>query len=94
VQPEDFCDGSEWLEAKPGSDPRLWATSDKELHIGDLVHVTGENGKYSGGGFFILAFVEGVNDDKRLNAGGFQRANNNFLHLRTKRLLSNTGVKA
>jgi len=41
----------------------MFVNEDKELDIGDLVHIAGEYGKNGGGRLFILALVEGINDD-------------------------------
>jgi len=49
---------------KSRTDAGFRATGDEELDIGDLVHIVGKYRKNGRGGFFILALVEGVDDDE------------------------------
>ena len=48
--------------------------------------VTREHGKECRCGFLVLALVKGVDDDEGANSGFFERANDDFFELGTKRL--------
>ena len=63
------------------TDAGFWTASDEELDMGDLVYIAGGHGEGGGGGFFILALIEGINDNKCWSVGSFEWANNKRLHL-------------
>ena len=57
------------------------ATSDEKLDTRDSVHVAGEYREDGGGGFVVLALVEGVDDNESGNVGSSEWANEEHLHL-------------
>jgi hypothetical protein len=71
---------------------RFWPARNEELDEWDLIDGSGEYLEDGGFGLFVPAFVEGVDDDEGRNAGGFERVDNDFLHLRKKRVLSEVRV--
>ena len=68
-------------------------TSDEELGLWDLVYTAGEYQEDGGCRFLILTFIEGVNDDESRNAGGFERTDNELLHLQAEGLPSDIGTR-
>ena len=68
------------------------SSSDEELDIWDLVHIAGEDRQDGRGRFFIFALIKSINDNQSWDLGGFKWTNNDFLHLRVKRLLSDVRV--
>ena len=81
VQLEHFCDGPEELQPKSRTDPRLGTTSDEEFDIRDFIHTAGEDREDGRGWLLVFALVKGINDDQSRNACGFERSDNEFLHL-------------
>ena len=63
MQPKDFCDRTEWLEAESRTDARFGTTSDEELDIWNFIYVVGEDRKDGRRGFFILAFIKSIDDE-------------------------------
>ena len=89
---EYFSDGSEGWQTESRANSWFRSSSDEELDIGDLVHITGkdrQDGRYR---LLIFALIKSINDDQSWDVGGFEWANNGFLQLRAKRLLSNIMV--
>jgi len=76
-----------------GSNSRFRPSSNKEIDIGDLVHIAGKYGQDGGCGFFVLALVETVDDDESLDAGGFKWTNDKLLHLGAEGLPSDVRVR-
>ena len=68
----------------------LRAACEEEFDSGNLVHMFGEHKQDSRLWVFILAFVQGINDDKGLDLCCLEWTNNEFLHLQMEGLPSNT----
>ena len=92
MEPEHFRDALQQVEPEPGAELRFWTARNEELDLWDLIYVSGKDRKNGGGGFFISAFVEGVDDDESRNAGSFEWANDDFLKLGTEGFLSDLRV--
>ena len=89
---EDPCDGEKWLQPKSGANSGLGSSGDEELDSGDFVHIAGEYREDGRCRLFILALVEGIDDDQGWDVGGFERTDDESLHLRTKGVASGIGV--
>ena len=95
MQFEHFRDGSEGHQTESRPDPLFGSSGDKELGVGYLLDIAGEYRQDGRGWFFILAFVEGIDDDQSPSVGcfeRFERTDDEPLHLRTEGLLSNVRV--
>jgi hypothetical protein len=64
VEFEHFRDGSEGRQTESGADSRFGSSGDEELDVRYLLDIAGEYRQDGGGRFFILALVEGIDDDQ------------------------------
>ena len=85
MQLEHFCDGPKRLETKPGTDSRFGTAGDEEFDTRNPVHIAGEDGEDGRGRFFVLALVEGVDDNESGNVGSSEGTNEEHLHLGAER---------
>ena len=95
MESEYFHDGSEGLQTESRAYSRFRLSGDKELDVGYLLDVVGEDRQDGGGWFFILALVEGIDDDQSPSVDSFERferTDDEPLHLRTEGLPSNVRV--
>ena len=88
----DLCDRGERLQPKSGPNSWFGSSGDEELDTGYLVHVAGEYRQDGRCGLSVLALVKGIDDDEGRYMGGFERTNDELLHLRTEGFLSGVGA--
>ena len=69
------------------SNARLRATSDEEFDVGNLRHKLPKDGQDRRSGFFVLAFVQGVDHDDSRNGGFRQGLDDQLLHLTVEGLV-------
>ena len=85
----------EWFQewkAKPSSDPRFGSSGDEELHGGQLLDKTAQNGQDRGGGLIIHTLVQSVHDDDARKDYGGEGIYNQVFELRYERISCYGGV--
>ena len=71
----------------------LWTAGDKELDGRDLGDELAKDRKDRGSRFFVLAFVQRVDDDDSRNGGFHERLNDQLLHLVVEGFVDNLRIR-